>query len=163
MAISKCTVVLPWHFKYITHKLILKLLIFGFLFTNLLTSDGAAAAVLAFQCIWENNILNELMKNSKQSNLESYSLGLFRQLKLYGPDVIPMMSVIYIKQICGAVVFFQEHLIVLISSAQSCLQKIMTCLLKFLLALTNYWQRRSCISWMHCQAKLKEGHMKCSA
>lgn len=121
----------------------------------------AAAAVLAFQCIWENNILNELMKNSKQTNLELYSLGLFRQLKLYSPDVIPIMSVIYIKQICGTVVFSQEHLIVLISSAQS--YKIMTCLLKFLLALTNYWQRRSCISWTHCQAKLKEGHMKCSA
>lgn len=121
----------------------------------------AAAAVLAFQCIWENNILNELMKNSKQTNLELYSLGLFRQLKLYSPDVIPMMSVIYIKQICGTVVFSQEHLIVLISSAQS--YKIMTCLLKFSLALTNYWQRRSSISWMHCQAKLKEGHMKCSA
>lgn len=120
----------------------------------------AAAGVLAFQCVWENNTLNEVMKNSKQTNLELYSLGLFKQLKLYSPDVIPMMSVIYIKQICGTVVFFQEHLIVVISSAQS--YKIMTCLLKFLLALTNYWQRRSCISWIHCQAKLK-GHMKCSA
>lgn len=130
-----------------------------YLLTSL--SYVAAAAVVAFQCTWENNTLNELMKNSKQINLELYSLGLFKQLKLYSPDVIPMMSVIYIKQTCGTVVFFQEHLIVLMSSAQS--YKIMTCLLKFLLAQTNYCQRRSCISWMHCQAKLKEGHMKCSA
>lgn len=49
-AISKCTVVLPWHSKYITHKLILKLLIFGFLFTNFLVlcSCSCCCSILVY-------------------------------------------------------------------------------------------------------------------
>lgn len=52
---------------------------------------------------------NESMKNPKQSNLVSYSLGLFRQLELDSPDVTPMMPVISIKQTWGTVVFLSKN------------------------------------------------------